>query len=221
MNGKLKIFLGIFLTLVSLMLSGGFEMSLHSQFNSIPIGVGSQLGILLVSILLILFFSKKNIIQFRIDKPKIKKLMQPIGLVLLVLIIGQILAQFINNTEHPADSMSLIQKLVFIVILASLSEELLFRGFLLKMLKPLKERGIYVFKTRISLPVILSGVLFGLIHFAMLETGASFNFVILLVISAMFLGIIAGYYQEKYHNFIYAFIVHLSGNLMGLIYTLL
>ena len=72
-----------------------------------------------------------------------------------------------------------------------------------------------------SLSVILSGILFGLIHFAMLQTDASIDLVIQVVISAVFLGIIAGYYQEKYANFSYALIVHISGNMFGLILSLL
>jgi membrane protease YdiL (CAAX protease family) len=35
------------------------------------------------------------------------------------------------------------------------------------------------------------------------------------------LGLIAGYYQEKYDNNAYAIIVHMSGNLMGLIGALI
>ena len=222
MNNKLKIFLGVFLSLITLMLSGGFEILLHSAFDSIPVGIGSQLGILLVSVLLIMFFSRKKIIQFNIDKVKLKQLIYPIAFVLLLLTIGQIISHLLNTADHPlAHTMSLKQKFIFIVFLASLSEELLFRGFLLNMLAPLKKYGIGFFKTRLSLSVILSGVLFGLIHFAMLQTDASINLVIQVVISAVFLGIIAGYYQEKYANFSYALIVHISGNVFGLILSLL
>ena len=58
-------------------------------------------------------------------------------------------------------------------------------------------------------------------HFALIGTGASFNFVIQIVISGMFLGIIAGYFQEKHNNFTYAFIVHLTANLSGLLLSLI
>jgi membrane protease YdiL (CAAX protease family) len=124
----------------------------------------------------------------------------------------------INVSAHPvAETMTLTEKLVIIVLLASLSEELLFRGFLLNMLSPLKSYSTSFLKINLNLAVILSGVLFGLMHFALLETGASFNFVIQIVISAMFLGVIAGYYQEKHNNFSYAFIIHMSGNFIGLL----
>ena len=88
------------------------------------------------------------------------------------------------------------------------------------MLSPIKSYGISLFNIRLSLPVIISGILFGLMHFAIIATGASFSFVIQIVISGMFLGMIAGYYQEKYNNFTFAFIVHLTANLAGLLLSL-
>ncbi len=181
-------------------------------------GVSSQVGILIISFFLIFIFSKKRIIEFNIGKVKIQQLIRPIGLTVLLLILRQLIPIIIEDEGHPvAVSMTIFQQLIFIVILASLSEELLFRGFLQNMLSPIKSYGIKLLNTRLSLPVIISGVLFGLMHFAMIGTGASFSFVIQIVISGMFLGMIAGYFQEKHNNFTFAFIVHMTGNLIGLI----
>ena len=85
------------------------------------------------------------------------------------------------------------------------------------MLYPIKSYGINFFRSRLSLPVIISGILFGLMHFALIGTGASFSFTIRIVIFGMFLGMIAGYFQEKHNNFTFAFIVHMTANLCGLI----
>lgn len=38
-----------------------------------------------------------------------------------------------------------------------------------------------------------------------------------MVLGPTLLGIVAGYYQEKYENNFYAIIVHMAGNLMGVI----
>jgi len=218
MNKTLKIFLGIFITFLVLVLSSGIEITIKSNLDSIPVGVSSQVGILIISILLILFFSKKRIIEFNIGKVKTKQLIYPIGLTVLLLILRHLIPVLMENEDHPAGaSMSIFQQLIFIVVLASLGEELLFRGFLQNMLNPIKSYGIPFFKTKLSLPVIISGILFGLMHFAMIGTGASFSFVIQIVISGMFLGMIAGYFQEKYNNFIFAFIVHMTANLGGLL----
>ena len=221
MNKTLKIFLGIFITLIVLALSGGIEITIKSIIDSIPMGVCSQVGILIISILLIFLFSKKRIIEFNIGKVKIQQLIRPIGLTIFLLILRQLIPMVMENEGHPvAVSMSISQQLIFIVVLANLSEELLFRGFLQNMLKPIKSYGINFFNTRLSLPVIISGILFGLMHFAMIGTGASFSFVIQIVISGMFLGMIAGYFQEKYNNFTFAFIVHMTANLSGLILSM-
>jgi len=219
----MKIFLGIFITFIVLVLSSGFEMYIKPIFGSVPMGVGSQIGTLIISILLIFTFSKKRIIEFNLGKVKLQQLITPIGLtVLLSVIINIVVPMVLGNEEHPVVvSMTVLQHLIFIVVLASLGEELLFRGFLQNMLNPIKLYGISLFKLRLSLPVIISGVLFGLMHFAMLGIGASFSFVIQIVISGMFLGMIAGYFQEKHNNFTYAFIVHMTANLSGLILSVI
>ncbi|MEN8187768.1 MAG: type II CAAX endopeptidase family protein [Bacteroidota bacterium] len=222
MNKILKIFLGIFITFMVLAFSSGIEMSIKSIINSMPMGVGSQVGILIISTLLIFLFTKKRIIEFNVGKVKLQQLFLPIGLTVLLMIIRVFIPTLLGDEKHPfADSMSLVQQLVFIVILASLGEELLFRGFLQNMLNPIKSYGINLYKSRLSLPVIISGILFGLMHFGMIAAGASFNLVIQIVISGMFLGMIAGFFQEKHNNFSFAFIVHMTANLSGLILSMI
>jgi len=222
MNKSLKIFLGIFFTFLVLVLSSGFEMSINSIFDSIPKGVGSQISILFLSIILIYIFSKKGIIEFHFRKVKIQHLILPIGLTVFVIIIHQLFPLLLEDDVHPvAESMTIIQQLIYIVVLASLSEELLFRGFLQNMLSPIKSFGINFLNIRLSLAVIISGILFGLIHFALIATGASFNFVIQIVVFAIIIGMIAGYFQEKYNNFTFAFVVHMTANLSVLLLSII
>ncbi|HFD05113.1 MAG TPA: CPBP family intramembrane metalloprotease, partial [Firmicutes bacterium] len=87
-------------------------------------------------------------------------------------------------------------------------------------LEPIRSCGINISNIRLSLPVIISGVLFGIMHFALVSTGASFSLVIQIVVSAMLLGMIAGFFQEKHNNFTFAFIVHMTANLSGLIISI-
>jgi len=89
------------------------------------------------------------------------------------------------------------------------------------MLDPIKSYGIRILKIKISLPVIIGGILFGLMHFGIMAMGASFNYVIQMVITAMIMGMIAGFYQEKYTNFSYAVIVHAASNLTGLLISII
>ena len=222
MNKTVKIISGILITLLILILSGVIEMEIASLIGSIPSGLGSQIAILSFSSILIFFFHQKGIINFNISKVNIKQIIYPILLTVFLLVIREFISIALGNEEHPSvDSMSKIQLFFVIVILASLSEELLFRGFLQNMLEPIKNYGINILKIKLSLPVIISGLLFGLMHFGIISMGASFNFVIQIVIFAMIMGMIAGYFQEKYNNFTHAFIVHMTANLSGLMLSII
>lgn len=217
MKNAWKIFFGIFLTLFVLPLSGSLEMLLESNSVSIPSGIGTQIGFLIFSTLLIFIFSKKQIMIFNIDSVKIKNLVLPVIGTFFLFTIIPLISSFIVNEGHPAArQMSVLQQVIFIVFLASLSEELLFRGFLQNMLYSLKSYGFVFFKIRLSLPLIISGILFGLMHLVLISTGAQFSYVIQIVLSAIIMGIIAGYFQEKHNNFIFAFIVHATANLSGM-----
>jgi membrane protease YdiL (CAAX protease family) len=103
---------------------------------------------------------------------------------------------------------------------ASIAEEFLFRGFLLNLLKPLENNRVLVIKRKVSLPVILSAVAFGLAHLILLTTGVGLFFLIRVIIFTIGLGLIAGYYQEKYNNHSYAIIVHMTGNSLAVIAAL-
>lgn len=222
MNKTVKIISGILITLLILISSSVFEMEIASIIGIIPSGLGSQIAILFFSSILIFFFNKKGIINFNIRKVNTKQIVYPILIIVFLLIIREFVSMALGNEEHPAvDSMSKIQLFFIIVILASLSEELLFRGFLQNMLEPVKSFGIKILKIKLSLPVIISGILFGLIHFGIISTGASFNFAIQIVIFAMIMGMIAGYFQEKYNNFTHAIIVHMTANFTGLLLSMI
>ncbi|MCK5170180.1 MAG: CPBP family intramembrane metalloprotease, partial [Bacteroidales bacterium] len=124
--------------------------------------------------------------------------------------------------EHPAFSvMNPLQIFIFVFIFASIAEEVLFRGFLLNLLKPLNTKGITIFKRKISLPVILSAIAFGLSHLILIASGVGFLFLFKIVLFTTCLGLVAGYYQEKYDNNAYAIIVHMAGNSFGVVAAIL
>ena len=110
---------------------------------------------------------------------------------------------------------------LFTFILASVAEEFLFRGFLQNYLKPFSDKGFKLFRRRISLPVLVSAVAFSLAHLILLVSGVEALFMIRMLVFTFALGLIAGYYQEKYDNHAFAIIVHMAGNLMGLVSILM
>jgi membrane protease YdiL (CAAX protease family) len=222
MNKALKITLGILITFLVLMLSSILGIELTSIVDFLPIGFSIQFINLLFSSILIYFFNKKGIIDFNIGRVKANQIIYPILLPVLLVILNVSVIMLRGDERQPVvDSMSNMQIFFIIVLLASLSEELLFRGFLQNMLDPIKSLGIRVFKIKLSLPVIIGGILFGLMHFGMMSMGASFDFVIQVVITATIMGMIAGYYQEKYNNFSYPIIVHVTSNLTGLLISII
>ena len=222
MNKALKVTLGILITFLVLMLSGTLGIELTSMIDFLPVGFSVQFVILIFSSMLIYFFNKKGVIDFNIGKVNAKLIIYPILLPVFLVILSEFILNFRGDEGHPAAvSMSNTQLFFIIVLLASLSEELLFRGFLQNMLDPIKSYGIKILKIKLSLPVIISGILFGLMHFGIMSMGASFNFAIHVVIAAMIMGMIAGYYQERYNNFSYPVIVHVTSNLTALLISII
>jgi membrane protease YdiL (CAAX protease family) len=177
---------------------------------------------LLLSIIVI--YGLRNYVDYKISLPKFKKIGKPILFGILATIITNFSLMILSKAlgekiePHPIlTKMNPVQTFIFIFIYASVAEELLFRGFLLNILKPLNAKGIIIFKRRISLSVIISAIAFGLSHLILIITGVGGLFLVRVVIFTTLLGLIAGYYQEKNQNNAYAIIVHMAGNLIGVI----
>ena len=69
--------------------------------------------------------------------------------------------------------------------------------------------------------MLVSAVTFSLAHLILLVSGVEALFMIRMLVFTFALGLIAGYYQEKYDNHAFAIIVHMAGNLMGLVSILM
>jgi membrane protease YdiL (CAAX protease family) len=67
---------------------------------------------------------------------------------------------------------------------------------------------------------MIAAVAFSLAHLILITSGANAFFIVRTLVFTFVLGLIAGYYQEKYDNNAYAIVVHMGGNLMGLITAL-
>ena len=104
-----------------------------------------------------------------------------------------------------------LQTIIFVWIYATVSEEIFTRGLLQSFLSPLTPYGISLSKgLRLSLPVIFSGLYFGMMHIvAIKKMGPP-----VIVLSSM-LGIVAGYYREKTGSLIPALIIHALFNIGG------
>ena len=109
--------------------------------------------------------------------------------------------------------LSHLQDIVFIWIYASICEEVFTRGLLQGFLSPLTKYGFTLLKRwRLSLPVLFSGLFFGMMHIVAID---KLGPPVILFTSA--LGIIAGYYREKTESLIPAIIIHALFNIGGML----
>jgi len=182
--------------------------------------------ILILAVILIVAFRKQ--LDYRIAVPKFNQIWKPVlfGLLttLVLNILTGIITRLLNGSVegHPAlMNASVLQFVLYILILAPVAEEHLFRGFLQNYLKPLGDKGITVFHRRISLPVLIAALAFSLSHLGLLASGVGTVFMIRTALFTFVLGTIAGYYQEKYNNIVPAILVHMAGNLLGMLPVIL
>lgn len=103
------------------------------------------------------------------------------------------------------------QTIVFVWIYATLSEEIFTRGLLQSFLSPLAGYGINLSKgLRLSLPVIFSGLYFGMMHIVVIKKMGP-----PVIVFSTLLGMVAGYYREKTGSLIPALIIHALFNVGG------
>jgi membrane protease YdiL (CAAX protease family) len=222
-----RVIWGILLTIIVFLIStfAGKNFSLNNEF--IPDTFITNTLMLILSIGLI--WGLRKHVNYKISLPRFKKTLRPILFGLLTAITVNVIMSIVEKTlgaetieSHSAHSaMSPLQFFIFIFICTPIAEEVLFRGFLQNILKPFKFKGIKIFKKHVSVPVIISAIVFGLVHLIVIISGSGTLFVIRTVVFATTLGLIAGYYQEKYNNNAYAIIVHMAGNFLALAAVLL
>ncbi len=113
----------------------------------------------------------------------------------------------------PGFDLSPLQSVIFVWIYASTCEEVFTRGLLQSFLSPLARYGISLSKKlRLSLPVLFSGLYFGLMHIVAIDKMGP-----PVIVLTSLLGIVAGYYREKTGSLIPAIIIHALFNIGGML----
>ncbi len=226
MKNNERIIYGLVITIVVFGIATFTGKNIDLNIDFIPFSFVTHTLMLLLSIIMI--YSFKRNVNYKISIPKFKEILKPILYGLLAAIIVNISMTIMTKILggkieiHPAFmKMSPLQIFVFVFIYASIAEEVLFRGFLMNILEPLNTKGINILKRKISVPIIISAFAFGLAHLILITAGVGGLFLLRIVVFTTILGLIAGYYQEKYHNNAFAIIVHMAGNFMGVIGALL
>ena len=224
MKNKERIIYGLVITAGIFVTAKFISSKIPLNSHLVPDSFISLSIMLLLSIIAI--YGMRKYMTYKFSLPKFKNVLKPIAIGIIATIainlFMSIVSKLIVGTidVHPALlTLNPIQLLLFVFIYASIVEEVLFRGFLLNLLKPLKTHGVNLFNRKISFSVIISALAFGLAHLALITTGVDAVFLVRVVLFASSLGLVAGYYQEKYDNNAFAIVVHMAGNSLAVIAT--
>ncbi|MBN1425275.1 CPBP family intramembrane metalloprotease [Candidatus Fermentibacteria bacterium] len=114
----------------------------------------------------------------------------------------------------PAANFTKLQIVVFVWVYASICEEVLTRGLLQTLLGGNSDPRVSGSR-RLSLPVVVSGVFFGLMHIVLIRSmGAAAGPLIVLTI---LLGLVAARYRERTGSLLPAVIIHALFNIGGML----
>jgi membrane protease YdiL (CAAX protease family) len=193
--------------------------------GSIPLGESWKSSaivspiVLCLSFLVIFLISSGLLHPWGFQLPSMEDvvLLGTIGLItaIVVVILSEHFSPTPKDMNPPSDPKGRITFFVIIVLLASLSEEMLFRGLLQNILDNSLLIALDLGWLVITGGAIVSAIVFGIIHAAPAkQMGAS---VAVLVLSASILGLIAGIFLSLSGSLLLPIIVHIEFNLTGFI----
>ena len=188
-----------------------------SNFQLIPKGLVMQLCFVLFSYLLIKFYNLE--INYSLSIPNLFKVLS--FTFILIFFILFILDIIIPNSNSGSISNFSTKDVLTILLLNGFGEEFLFRGFLQNYYSEFKKYQFNLLKIKISYSVFITGLLFGFMHFAIMSYGVDFISALKIVISATFVGLLSGYYYEKYNTLFAPIIIHFTCNLSSILYSFL
>jgi membrane protease YdiL (CAAX protease family) len=229
MNKTVNLISGIFLTIIIFGLGAIAPRIFHINSEFISGSFLTHTTMLMFSLIAIYIFTKNGTLKFQFQKVKFKYYIYGILITIPAIIKANIIAVILikafgfqldpsGDGFTPIANMSTLQIFLFIFLYASICEEFLFRGFTQNFFEPLKSTGIRISKNIfISMPVLLSGVLFGLAHLILLTTNTSGPIIFRVVIMTTIVGFVAGYFQERHKSILPAIIIHMTANLPALI----
>ncbi|MDV7187884.1 CPBP family intramembrane glutamic endopeptidase [Lutibacter sp. TH_r2] len=217
---SIKIVIALALGILILMLSSVAQMvvlntkSISHNFPYLE-KIITHLVMLIFSILIILILNKGKLraygFNWSLNFPYIKIIFISLVFGFLSYLVGSL---FVNSSLNmPTTAYSLFEEIIYVWILASISEEIFTRGLIQGYLSSLKHIGLQLFNIYLSLPVIIGAVFFGAMHLALLALGVPIVIVLNIVTFGILLGLIAGYHKEKTNSLIPAIIVHICFNI--------
>ncbi len=154
---------------------------------------------------------------FQIPPLDVLVLLGTLGLVIgiIVILASESFSPTSGKMSPPPDMRGRIYFFIVIVLLASISEEVLFRGFVQQILDTSLLLAITFGPISVTSGAIISAVLFGVVHIAPAKKSGSS--VLVLVSSAIILGLTAGIFLTVSGSLLLPILVHIEFNLVGFI----
>jgi membrane protease YdiL (CAAX protease family) len=181
-----------------------------------------QFSMLIIAILLIIIIGKGKFSNFGFNGAPVKTVLRSVflsfGVSIVLFLAFGIYMKITSSVASSGASFlegSFLSNIILVWIIASSVEEIFYRGFLQTFLEPLKDIGLKFGKVYLSLPVILTALMFGFMHLC-LKGKLPWQMVRFIIFNATVLGLIAGYYREKTGSLIPAYFVHLTFNVVGM-----
>lgn len=221
MNINKNVFYGIFFSLLITFFSFYFthiKFDLNHKFR----GFYLESVLYISAIFLIFVFTKLKYMSFNFSRISILIVLKIALFTFILSFFLQILSGltaliFARPFSNEFDK-STTWQILMILLASPLFFELMFRGFLLNMIKALRFKQVIISKKiSVSYSSIISGIVSGGIVFLYLFIENNLLIVSLTAFSSIIIGIIAGYYQEKYNNFSAALVVSYTNNLISII----
>ena len=154
---------------------------------------------------------------FQLPTLEVMVLLSTIGIIaaIVVVVVSEQMSPTPEKMNPPSDMRGRIIFFIVIVLLASIAEETLFRGFLQNILDNALLLAIDLGWFSITGGAIVSAIVFGMIHIAPAkQMGSS---VPVLAVSAAILGLIAGISLTISGSILLPIIIHIEFNLVGFV----
>lgn len=175
--------------------------------------------VLCLSLVAIFLFSMGEVPLWGFQLPSFEVLVLLSGIGFIAAIVVVLVSEHFSPTPEkmnpPPDKRGRIIFFIVIVLLASIAEEALFRGFLQNILDNTLLLALDLGWFSITGGAIISAIVFGMVHLAPArQMGSS---VPVLVISSIILGLIAGIFMTISGSLILPIFAHMEFNLVGFI----
>jgi len=178
----------------------------------VPIVAGITL---VMALILISIFSRFNFSDYGF---KLSRDLMILKALICGVVIGGVLSfagSFVPSRELSFGSLTFLQRLLVFWILASVTEEIIFRGLIQTYLSWHISGSVTIFRSQLTTAGLITATFFGLVHLALLSQGAATLQAITIVLVALILGIIAGYFRDKTGSLVAPIIVHSLFNITG------